>query len=484
MKRGQILSLDALLSLVIVIMVIGVVINANDMIKAEITNLVEWYDRANIANNMLDILTKSPGYPKDWEESVTTVKVVGLRSTEYSHALDYDKLMKLNSSINNVVNIKNSLVNLSEWKDFQLEFYLTTKNVSVSGSFPEIINVVLESSSGSGGVNLKIEGENGRAFNVRWVILNKEGGVYENEDICTLVQGAKVDLAVGDILSFETNETIYVSAIRQGVQASYNLPPGTIVTIEILNVNIGQGSNIEMNYGGGSCPYEFKVVGQGNVRVKFQAESSGDLSISSKFIYPTNSSEPTFSFAIINGTVINDTDTIIESKKASPWIEYQERSFVVAKLIYNKTLEIMQNQKKELIVGKLKQSVPSYAYLEIEVPQEAGNVTFVVLDGEIPKGLLIKKDSSNSNVTAVLAWKEGTQNIVKSYEGNTTTIMIPWEDIFGEFNPENGAKPVEFWLYENNFSGNVILRDLGNIGLLLEPKFEPVLIKLWVWDDR
>ncbi|AHF81351.1 hypothetical protein [Thermococcus paralvinellae] len=483
MRRGQILSLDALLSLVIVVMVIGVVINANDMIKAGITNLVEWYDKTNIANNMLDILTKSPGYPRDWEKNVTAVKVVGLRSTEYSYALDYDKLMKLNSSIN-VVNVKNSLVNLSGGRDFQLEFYLTTKNVSVSGNFPEIINVVLESSSGSGGVNLKIDGGNDRTFNVKWVILNKKGRVYENEDICNLVRGVNVDLAVGDILSLETSETIYVSAIRQGGQASYTLPPGTIVTIEILNVDIGQGSNIEVNYGGGSCPYEFKIVGQGNVRVKFQAEILEDLSISSQFIYPTNSSEPTFNFAIINGTVVNSIDTIIKSKKASPWIEYQERRFVVAKLIYSKTIQIMQNQKRELIVGKLKQNIPSYAYLEIEVPQEAGNVTFVILDGETPKGLLIKKDTPDSNITAILAWKEGTQNIIKFYEGNITTVRIPWGDIFSEFNPEDGAKPVEFWLYENNFSGNVILRDRGNIGLLLEPKFEPILIKLWVWDDR
>jgi len=342
MRRGQILSLDALLSLVIVVMVIGVVINANDMIKAEITNLVEWYDKANIVSNMLDVLTKSPGCPKDWEEDVTRVRVVGLRSADYSYALDYDKLMMLNSSINHV---RGSLLNLSGWKDFQLEFYLMTKNFSVSGEVPE------------------------------------------------------------------------------------------------------------------------------------------NLSVSLQFIYPANLSKPSFSFAIINGTVVHDIDTIVRSKNASPWIEYQERRLVVAKLIHNNTV-IARNQGKELMVGKLRQNIPICTYLEVEVPQEAGNVTFVILDGEISKGLLIKKDSTDSNVTAVLAWKEGTQSVVKSYEGNTTTVKIPWKDIFGEFNPENGAKPVEFWLYESNFNGNVILRDLDNIGLLLGPKLEPILIKLWVWDDR
>jgi len=97
-RRGQLLSIDALLSLVIVVMVVGVVMNTNDMIKAEITNLLDWYDRANIANNMLDVLIKNPGYPEDWEEGAADVKVVGLRDNTYSFALDYDKIIALNRS--------------------------------------------------------------------------------------------------------------------------------------------------------------------------------------------------------------------------------------------------------------------------------------------------------------------------------------------------------------------------------------------------
>ena len=63
MRRGQLLSIDALLSLVIVVMVVGVVMNTNDMIRAEITNLLDWYDRANIC-----LLYTSPS-PRDLSTS-------------------------------------------------------------------------------------------------------------------------------------------------------------------------------------------------------------------------------------------------------------------------------------------------------------------------------------------------------------------------------------------------------------------------------
>ncbi|MDN5319773.1 MAG: hypothetical protein PWP49_193 [Thermococcaceae archaeon] len=130
-RKGQLLTMDALLSLVIVVMVVGVVMNTNDMIKAEITNLLDWYDRANIANNMLDVLTKSPGYPENWEEDVSSVRMVGLRDNDYPFALDYEKILALNRSKEDVTSILNQLV---RGKDFLFEVYVSKFNLSVSGS--------------------------------------------------------------------------------------------------------------------------------------------------------------------------------------------------------------------------------------------------------------------------------------------------------------------------------------------------------------
>lgn len=135
MRRGQLLSIDAMLSLVIVVMVIGVVMNTNDMIRAEIINLLDWYDRANIANNMLDVLTKSPGYPEDWASNVSNAKMVGLGDKKYPFALSYEKIIALNRSKDNLTSIFNQL---ARGKDFLFEIYVSKFNVSVSGRFPRV----------------------------------------------------------------------------------------------------------------------------------------------------------------------------------------------------------------------------------------------------------------------------------------------------------------------------------------------------------
>ncbi|WP_054840508.1 hypothetical protein [Thermococcus sp. JCM 11816] len=95
-RGGQIFSLDAMLSLVIIIMVVGTVSATSENLKNEITSLVGWYERANIAENMLDVLTRSPGgEPEDWEKNIASVIVPGLRSLRGGNNLDYSKVMAL-----------------------------------------------------------------------------------------------------------------------------------------------------------------------------------------------------------------------------------------------------------------------------------------------------------------------------------------------------------------------------------------------------
>ncbi|AIF68586.1 hypothetical protein PAP_00715 [Palaeococcus pacificus DY20341] len=463
-RRGQILSLDAMLSLVIIIMIVGVVVNTNDIIKAEVTNLIDWYDRANIADNMLDVLTKSPGYPKGWENNPSSVKVVGIRSEDYFFALDYDKILALNSSIISTVT-RNSLLNLSKWKDFQIELYLTTKNLSIAGDFPgPLITWDLSQDSG----NFRISDKGNSPFDVECdsVLLNGAPAPFGNN----------IQLDSGDVLEFIPLEDIDV--YRQDTYYG-SIPSNSYVIVETINAI----SNFKYSFSSGT-PCTLHITGIGQVRVTVESYDRGSLSITATSVYPTNLTTPTYSFAIINGSLTTDSATINASKVRSPWIEYQARNFVVAKLIYNGTITLTQNQKEAIIVGNLKQNLPGYSYLEISVPQnEAGNLTFAILDGTLLKGIFIEKDAADSNIKAVVAWQNDTMQ-PKFYEGNTTTVRIPWSMIFEEFTSENGAKPVEFWLYEKNFSGDVVLRDLDNLGMLLEPKFEPVLIKLWVWDDR
>lgn len=462
-RRGQFLSLDALLSIALVIMVIGVVINTNDMIKAEVSSMIGWYDRANIADNMLDVLTKSPGYPENWEDNPSSVKSVGLRSENYSYALSHEKITALNASINDV-NVKESLGNFSRWKDFQMEFYLLTKNVSVGGSFPgPLITWDLSQDSG----NFRISGAGNSPFDVECdsVLLNEEPAPYGNN----------IQLNAGDVLEFIPLEDIDV--YRQNTYYG-SISSNSHVVVEVISA----GSNLKYTFSS-SCTLH--ITGIGQVRVVVKSYDIGNLIINATSLYPSNITIPTYSFTLINGSLVTSNSTINSSKARSPWVEYEQRNFVVSTLIYNRSLTISQNETKILMEGKLRENVPEYAYIEIEVPSnEAGDVKIVAIDGSTIRGVLIRKDASSSNVTGVVAWKEGNKTFAKFYEGNTSSVRIPWKDIFERFNTENGAKPIELWIYEKSFSGNIVLRDLDNLGMLLEPKFEPVLIKLWVWDDR
>jgi len=478
-RRGQLLSIDALLSLVIVVMVVGVVMNTNDMIKAEITGLLDWYDRANIANNVLDVLTKNPGYPEDWESNVSNVKMVGLRDADYQFALDYEKLEALNTSINGAFIQNSYLLKLSRGHDFEIEIYITKKDVNASGRFPKgEENIIFE---GNPGVNLQIEGSSPNGvFQVEWIEITKnDGSIYRNDQICTsLKSGNLVDLENNDVLEFKVSEDITITGIRGEVIGPYLIPAGSIVTINVL---VTQSQGFQINYGSGSCPYSFKVRGQGNVKISVDYVDYGNWDLTSRVIHFSNLTEPTYKFAVINGSLYTDESAINASKVRSPWTQYERRDFVVKKEIYNKTIKVGAT-KKVLVSGRLIENIPAHFYLELQV-SGTGNATFVVVDNVQVRGLFIEKTSQTSPLKAVLFWRENGQNITKFYTGNTTSVKIRWGDLFEELPPEHMSKIVELWIYENNFS-DLTLRDKGDLDLLLGPLFEQTRIKLWVWDDR
>lgn len=342
MRRAQIFSLDALLSMVLVIMVLGVVLNTSETITTEITDLVGWYNRANLANNMLDVLTKSPGEPENWELNVSTLKSIGLRSNEYAYADDYIKLITLVKNINSS-NIRSSLLNLSSHRNFQLNIYLT--NISVD------LNVISTSP----------------------------------------------------------------------------------LNVQVVNVS---------------------------------------------YVYASNLSKPTFNITFINGSLVTNEGIINSSKSNARWILYQHKNIILARRVYYAQVNISQHH--EILSGILKNNVPPYSMFEIDVPlNEAGHIIFSVLDGNQGKALVIQKKSATSNVNATIITEN---NSVISYVGNLTTVAIPWSSIFEEFNSENTIKIVNIWVYENTFTGTVIMRDLNGLGVILGPRLEPAILKLWMWE--
>ncbi|NJE05777.1 hypothetical protein E3E36_06390 [Thermococcus sp. M36] len=131
MRRGQVFSMDAMLSMVLVIMLLGTITATSETMKAEITSMIEWYERTNTANNMLDVLTKTPGEPADWERNPGSVVVPGLLDVRNPPLIDYAKLMALNASKSSIVG---TLANLSQGKNFLLAVYTALFHVEVNGT--------------------------------------------------------------------------------------------------------------------------------------------------------------------------------------------------------------------------------------------------------------------------------------------------------------------------------------------------------------
>ncbi len=130
-RRGQLLSMDALVSIVLVIMILGTVSATSESLRSGITSMIGWYERSNIADNMLDVLTKNPGVPEDWERDPSSVEVVGLAGEDGT--ISWEKVQSLIYLIaQNNTRAKSSLLNMSMGNDFELVLYRGGWNFSVN----------------------------------------------------------------------------------------------------------------------------------------------------------------------------------------------------------------------------------------------------------------------------------------------------------------------------------------------------------------
>ena len=469
MRRGQLLSFDAMLSLVIVIFILGTVTSTSSALKEEVTNVLGWYERANIADNMLDVLSKSPGVPANWTESPATTSLVGLRDNSYPFAISSAKIEALVSSAN-VSGVLNSLYNMSSRKDFRLSFYLTTTNITVTGQFPEEIFLNLTSELQNIKIALSTDSAGNTAFQVECdsVLLNGEPSPTGNA----------IELNAGDVLEFVTVEEAQV--LTEGNNRVAVISPGSYVVVRVVDAR----SNYQYSFdsSGGVCTLH--VGGQGQVKLVIYGNSAGTLVIRHVVIPAVNLTEASLSIAVINGTLISDESIVSASMARSPWVEYLSREVVSSKLVYEKSTTIGATGPEPILIGTLTQNVPSYAYLEVQVPEDSvGNLTLVAIDGTTPKGILVQRGASGEPLNATVAWKVNGRTYAEFYVGDAGSIRIPWRVLFSEFNSETGGKPVELWVYENSFGSPVTITDLNNLGLLLKPSFRTTVIKLWVWDD-
>ncbi|NPB03094.1 MAG: hypothetical protein GXO39_01580, partial [Thermotogae bacterium] len=136
--RGQLLSLDALVALIMVIFILSAVTTASQNLRSGLSSMLGWYERTNIAGNMLDVLVNSPGEPSNWNENLTLVRVPGLRSTNGQY-LDYQKVEALfEGARSGNPALLNALWNLSGLNDFQLSFYFVNSSVKANYSISSL----------------------------------------------------------------------------------------------------------------------------------------------------------------------------------------------------------------------------------------------------------------------------------------------------------------------------------------------------------
>ncbi|ASJ10376.1 hypothetical protein A3L12_03205 [Thermococcus sp. P6] len=479
MRRGQLFSLDAMLALIVVIMILGTFTSASEDIKAEVTSLLGWYERANIGDGMMDLLVKSPGDPGDWEDNPSDVKVVGLRDDNYYFALDYGKLLALNSSKDQ---LKDALYSMASGKDFLLEVYLSRFKVNVDGSFPRyyLYNLILPGND-LGNVKISLAGNGNKEFPVSYISLTRGGTTYVGKEVCSLAQGGgnNVFLERNDYLVFVATQEIDVTV--QGKQKfEETLPQNVRVEFRVLDST----SSYHMKVDG--CPHNVTSIhigGQGQVQIQISAYDNASPQIVSNFTSAQNfveMGEPAYGFALINGSVVEDATTINESMARSPWIEPVDRYIMVSTFFYN--LSAGPSKEEPILYGVMRYNPPLETSLRISVGSSSqGNLTLVSLLGTEVRGLFVYGNQGELNAT--LVYYENGEAHTKHYRGVNGVITVPFKDLFGSVDATD--KPIGLWLYslEGWRRDDVGLEITPGIRFLMGPRFDGAVIKLLVWDD-
>ncbi|MCD6373070.1 MAG: hypothetical protein J7L37_05940 [Thermococcus sp.] len=602
-RRGQVFSLDAMIAFVIVILMLGTVTATSEGLRNEITSMVGWYERANIADNMLDVLIKSPGEPANWIDDPSNVRVVGLADNR-SSGIVYQKVLKLVNEVeNNNSAVKASLVKMCNDKDFELLFFQGKWDFNVSYLWDPTITGTTFWEFMSWPGDCKVAGNKKYDLNYPAVsfcdplLVTGSLHVVDSESFCVIgdldgrgsvtydighypptssgsgnigidepylaiegdwiVRGAVTVHVEGDI--FIEGALIVLGGGTRRVDVAHDMyifgdsthaplfDPGQSFTVTIGISGYSPG-NLYVKYGGTwyvaiSDPWnadswykfngtewvqvtlsEFETVVKGNIIPDRKPNGvtvtidgylppndwqepmpecwAGGLPLdvtnaTANYTFPTNiTSEigagnlsnvlPGLYKAIvkINDTIIvnPDMNLTMESRENSPWVEFSERRTAMVLLKYDSQKNVTPGGLINILSGTLIFPIPAYYTLSITLPDQNGvYALFMVVDGSTLKVLGVWRVN---NIVAGAMWvkTEDRPYLVRVYKGIGGTLLVPWNDLFEDFDPYKGGKIVSLWMYESNAPW-VFLRDGGDISPFLTPRVEPVVVQLWVWDD-
>ena len=475
--------MDALISIVILIMILGTVSATSESLRSEINSVIGWYERTNIADNMLEVLTKTPGEPEEWDKNIFLTRIPGLSSPSDHGIIKYSKLKTFVDSFSNP-QIVSSLWRLSLGKDFMMGIYTTNFTIRVIGNPPKIYlqNYTFGTENPSGGANFKIESavNPGRDFEVEDIFLRKNNGNEYNASTICLIAGSnrQIDLTTGDYLRVVTNESVSIDDTKDNIPPII-VPPETVIEIYVVE----EVSNLKINFD--TCPWVLKITGQGQVVVTVSAY---DLPPSIELIqeYPYalwDKNLPTYLLAIINGTVVTDQATIENSIKRAPWVYSSQTTSTMERMEYN--VPWNPSKGKTVVYGVTKYQIPDYFTVQFQAPPVHGNVSVVFAIGSGRGMIFVYRSSDTDNLNATVVWYPpgGTYANVYRVSGDYATIKIELPRFVGSIDPESF-----FGMWVNSVSDTwevptLEATTIPDISPYLEPKREPILIYLKLWDE-
>ncbi|NJE30387.1 hypothetical protein E3E38_04885 [Thermococcus sp. 18S1] len=478
MRRAQLFSFDAMLALVLVIFILGTVNSTSSTLQNEITTMLGWYERANIADNVLDIMTKSPGEPANWATNPSNTEVIGLRENNSLYSLDYYKLEAL-SNYKEI--LKTIIAKMANYRDVLLEGYLSEFQIGITGDFPTVYlyNKTFENPNDNPpGINFMMAGDSkgNTIFTVTYVEIQRNGVTYVDDSICDLKKGNNLDLMEGDHIKFVTGQVVYIEAKRGKYVENYIIPADSTIEIYITGP---ETSNFKLNFGGGECPYSFKFTGKGNVVLTVTAYDNSRPEIWAKYTTYDElieKKEATYRFAVINGAIVVEPDEIDDSKKRSPWTEVAERISIVGRIQYD--LSGGPSDRNPLIYGRLKYQVPESGSFTVSAPESAGSIEFVIISGSQLTGLKIYRNEQDGKLNAVVVYQGNKQ--IKRYSGDSS-VSIPLKDLCSG----SEGEVIGLWMYSISRwdRSSVQISITPNLEPFLAPKFDSILLRAEVWDD-
>ncbi|ACJ17389.1 hypothetical protein TON_1898 [Thermococcus onnurineus NA1] len=492
MRRGQLLSFDAMLSLVIVILMLGMITSTSSALKDDITIMLGWYERANIGDNMLDIIVKNPGVPSDWESNPSNLAYLGLENTKYPNTIDYKKIEALNKAYTNgEASLKSALVNLSMGKDFTLGFYLT--RIEIEGD----VTVVPPNVDGSvdipWGGRLSITPTHGYAYgnpivDIVWAYplrtdLRGTGGIA---NITNLTAGESF------VFKLAEDADVRVDIPAPGGPQNYNIPAGATVYIDVDSGWLLIGWN-RLNDGTYELwiPYhregeQVTTTWTGTIWWGQQGGvSSTNLTI--RYVYATKVVNADYNMTMINGTFVDNPSIIKASMDRSPWITYTERRVPMTKMLYNETYTVTSDAlPEELYIGTIYTTIPDYMALKIAFNNTGYIVMVAWMRGTNISGYSVMaayRTAADSTMKIIVNQTINGKTYIKSYISESPYYaIIPWKEFLTQIN-QGESLDIYVWVYEMKNIDEAVITDLNGIDTIMKPQASLAVLKLWVWDD-